>query len=1246
MNGVVSEMLIRIAADTAQLRSEMNEAKRAVGDGFDDMKAAGASLRTSLIGIFAAIGVGQLAKQFVEVADAMSQMNARLKLATSSSQEFRQAQADIYRISQQNSIGLEEVASLYTKLNDPVKRLGGSAKETSAIVESFSLSLKVGGASAQEASAATLQFAQAMGSGKLQGDEFRSMAEASPRFMKALADGMGVPVEKLKEMGSEGKLTADVVGNALMKALGDLRRESESLPDTVSGAFTRIKNDVFVAVGELNENSGLTLGIAGLVEYARTDLLPVIKDELAGAFAAVADWIGRNEEMLGFVWSQAKGVLGEAWEIAKTIGGWIGFLVEALRLGELLGAFLLGVRVTVAGVKDGVTLIAAGFAQMGSLILQMVLSPLQLVLQTSAMIAGVFDKDLAEKIRGVSATVDQFASAGSNYAKGVVADFAAGKSSVMALANELVGATGKTNESTEAQKKHGDAANGAATSFGTLKSKISDNSEEQKKAAKEAEKAKAEYDKLIKSISDKTGLLIAETQQTEKLTDGQKTALKVMQDIQAGTLKLTDEQKRNLATALEQYLQQEKSNNATKEANDLSKKRAEELKKTTDAQIAEASKLIEGNRALEEQNLKLKIGDAAFRDRQIALLKTRADELEWQAALDDGNAALIAQAKALRERAGLLEEGGVLEAAKKTADEWQKTADSIQEGLTDSLFRAAENGKGFFQSLKDGIKGMFNNLVLKPIINAVMKPIAGGISSLLSGGASAAGGGGGDGGLGGIGSLLSSAGSLFGAGGLSGSLMAGAGWLTGATSFTGALSAAGSLMGTGTLGGMMSGLGMAAGALGPIALGVMAVMSLMKKGGGPKSGGQSIMELTGGISSISALQSMRVSDGGRYIYTPDSDDARVSPVTRAAVSAIQDMSQLFGIATANMTLGIGYDTDPRGKAPTRISSFARVGSEQGEGSWLSWNREIDPAKLQEELADEMQRVIIQGLMYSDLPESIAEIFSDINPVDSSIDEIKVALEAAQALGMSVKQFGDAVRMMPFENLKGLSFDAAAGLVKLAGGIENLLNQLQTYYQNFYSATEQAGIAAQQSLKLLESVGISSSNVETRQEFRALFESLNANTEQGREQIAAMLQVAGSMASVFSFLEQQGKETGIESIQELVANSPQVTVLETMLTPAAATAASTAAIADSSDRSAKSLEKIESAVVEQNASSKDVYGQMVEAVGLMQSATQTMVQAGSAIVSASNQLATAAGRLSDSVALMESQPTYSNDIGAA
>jgi tape measure domain-containing protein len=82
------------------------------------------------------------------------------------------------------------------------------------LTESISQALRLSGASATEAQSSLLQFGQALASGVLRGEEFNSVVENSPRLAQALADGLNVPIGRLRKLAEEGRLTADVVVNA------------------------------------------------------------------------------------------------------------------------------------------------------------------------------------------------------------------------------------------------------------------------------------------------------------------------------------------------------------------------------------------------------------------------------------------------------------------------------------------------------------------------------------------------------------------------------------------------------------------------------------------------------------------------------------------------------------------------------------------------------------------------------------------------------------------------------------------------------------------------------------------------------------------------------------------------------------------------------------------------------------------------------------------------------------------------
>ncbi|MGC8808592.1 MAG: tape measure protein, partial [Thiomonas sp.] len=160
-----------------------------------------------------------------EMAEQWQALSARLKLATTGQQEFERALVGTQAIAQRMGASLDSVATVYGKMQQATRGLGFEQSQALQLTESVSQALRISGASASESSAALLQFGQAMASGVLRGDEFNSVMENAPRLARALADGLGVSIGKLRQMAEAGQLTADVVSKALLSQSAVLKAE-------------------------------------------------------------------------------------------------------------------------------------------------------------------------------------------------------------------------------------------------------------------------------------------------------------------------------------------------------------------------------------------------------------------------------------------------------------------------------------------------------------------------------------------------------------------------------------------------------------------------------------------------------------------------------------------------------------------------------------------------------------------------------------------------------------------------------------------------------------------------------------------------------------------------------------------------------------------------------------------------------------------------------------------------------------
>ncbi|EPD35915.1 tape measure protein, partial [Delftia acidovorans] len=234
----------------------------------------------------AVAGVGFGANELIAMVDGYTKFTAQLKLATKGASDYGVAMVSVKRIATDAQQGLGEVGTLYARIANGTAELGLNQRKLADITETVSLALKVSGATASESSSAMLQLSQAFASGVLRGEEFNSVNEAAPRLMKALADGINVPVGALRKMAEEGKLTSAVLSEALPKALGQLREEAKEV-QTIGGAFTVLKNNIMEMVGAQSNASGTTKAFASGINALANNL-----DLLAAAGGAVAVVLG------------------------------------------------------------------------------------------------------------------------------------------------------------------------------------------------------------------------------------------------------------------------------------------------------------------------------------------------------------------------------------------------------------------------------------------------------------------------------------------------------------------------------------------------------------------------------------------------------------------------------------------------------------------------------------------------------------------------------------------------------------------------------------------------------------------------------------------------------------------------------------------------------------------------------------------------------------------------------------------
>lgn len=227
----------------------------------DRLSASSQGLGRALAGVAAVVGV----RQVVQYADAYEAVNARLRLVTSSAENFSQVQSALIAQADQTRTGLGETVELYARIARSTRELGASDKERLQVTENINKALIVSGASGASAQAALMQLGQGLASGTLRGEELNSVLEQAPRLAEAIAEGLGVSVGRLREMGQAGQLTSSQVFRALLSQTENIEREFAGIPVTIGQALTVAENRLQVFVGETSKASGAGQALASVI---------------------------------------------------------------------------------------------------------------------------------------------------------------------------------------------------------------------------------------------------------------------------------------------------------------------------------------------------------------------------------------------------------------------------------------------------------------------------------------------------------------------------------------------------------------------------------------------------------------------------------------------------------------------------------------------------------------------------------------------------------------------------------------------------------------------------------------------------------------------------------------------------------------------------------------------------------------------------------------------------------------------
>ena len=395
----ITELSGKIQEQGAALQALGDTANSISGKGFDQMTAAikegnsalidtienqsrlgretlktndqAGKLLSTIKRIAAAAGVTTLVRTFLDFSDPHAQINARLNLMNDGFQTTNELSEMIYQSALRSKAAYSDTADAVGKMGLNAGNAFSSNQELIAFTEQVNKQFKIGGASAQEQSNAMVQLTQAMAAGVLRGQDLNSILAAAPGIARTIEESMGWASGSIKQYAEDGKVTAQVVKNALLDMADQTNQKFESIPMTLSDAMTQAQNIVqhevkqmaqswndFIQTDQGQEILGEAISLLSVMAQVGTDALAGIGS--AALFAA------DNMDMilpilaavgLGFLLVKAQAVqaaLGSAAVAGIHMASWAAanwpiLLLVALFAGALIAAQQFGIGMQEVG---------------------------------------------------------------------------------------------------------------------------------------------------------------------------------------------------------------------------------------------------------------------------------------------------------------------------------------------------------------------------------------------------------------------------------------------------------------------------------------------------------------------------------------------------------------------------------------------------------------------------------------------------------------------------------------------------------------------------------------------------------------------------------------------------------------------------------------------------------------------------------------------------------------------------------
>lgn len=285
------------AQDSSKSLGKLDNSSRNAGKGMGSATGSANSLKTSLTALAGAISVSlvmQWGSAFLEVADNMTQLQARIARLSTDAATAKQTFSDIAAISSRTGSSISDTTKLWETLTSSLKEAGATNAQVLSLTDTLQKIGRIGGSSTEEMANALRQFGQSIASGTIRAEEFNSILEQMPELARQIASGLGISMGELRQRMLEGKLTAQDALNAIQDRTSQINSEFSKLPRTMSQATNSLEVSFATLVAAINNATGASTTMVSIVD-SLTSALDRLQGKAMTTSQQIADLTSTGE---------------------------------------------------------------------------------------------------------------------------------------------------------------------------------------------------------------------------------------------------------------------------------------------------------------------------------------------------------------------------------------------------------------------------------------------------------------------------------------------------------------------------------------------------------------------------------------------------------------------------------------------------------------------------------------------------------------------------------------------------------------------------------------------------------------------------------------------------------------------------------------------------------------------------------------------------------------------------------------